>query len=346
MTACPTAAPGRPFGRVLTAMLTPFDRDGALDIDRAVELADHLVSQGSDGLVLSGTTGESPTTSDDEKAELVRAVVGAVGDRATVVASVGTYCTAHTIELAKQAAEAGAHGLLVVTPYYSRPPQAGLLAHFTAVADATELPVMLYDIPPRSVVPIEVDTLFRLAEHPRILAVKDAKGDLLAGSQVIDGTDLAYYSGDDALNLPWLSVGAVGYVSVISHVVARRLRQLLDAYEAGRVDEAKAIHHGVLPVLRAQGRVGGVIFSKAAVQLCGRDVGDPRLPLPPATEEQLAAIAGDLAEAGVPLAGTMSPAEVLAEGGADVAAARVAHADATAAYIAATTHTSAGTVGR
>ncbi|HEX5407465.1 MAG TPA: 4-hydroxy-tetrahydrodipicolinate synthase [Pseudonocardiaceae bacterium] len=344
MTACPTAAPGRPFGRVITAMLTPFDRDGALDIDRAVELADHLVAQGSDGLVLSGTTGESPTTSDDEKAQLVRAVVGAVGDRATVIASVGTYSTAHTIELATQAAEAGAHGLLVVTPYYSRPPQAGLLAHFTAVADATELPVMLYDIPPRSVVPIEVDTLFRLAEHPRILAVKDAKGDLLAGSQVIDGTDLAYYSGDDALNLPWLSVGAVGYVSVISHVVAKRLRQLLDAYEAGRVDEAKTIHLGVLPVLRAQGRVGGVLFAKAAVRLCGRDVGDPRLPLPPVTEEQFRAIAGDLAEAGVPLAGTVL-ADTLTDDGA-VAAARVAHTDATAAYIAATTHTSAGTVGR
>jgi 4-hydroxy-tetrahydrodipicolinate synthase len=343
MTACPTAAPGRPFGRVLTAMLTPFDSDGALDLDRAAELAGRLVADGSDGLVISGTTGESPTTSDEEKAELVRAVVAAVGDRATVVASVGTYNTAHTVELAKQAAAAGAHGLLVVTPYYSRPPQAGLLAHFTAVANATELPMMLYDIPPRSVVPIEVDTLRRLAEHPRIVAVKDAKGDLLAGSQVIDSTDLAYYSGDDALNLPWLSVGAVGFVSVISHVVSGRLRELLDAYEAGRVAEARALHQGMLPVLRAQGRVGGVIFTKAALRLCGLDVGDPRLPLPPATGEQFAAIAGDLAEAGVPLA---SSANAVIERGADVAAARVAHTDATAAYIAATTHTSAGTVGR
>jgi 4-hydroxy-tetrahydrodipicolinate synthase len=326
-------------------MLSPFDRDGALDLDRATELAHRLVAEGSDGLVISGTTGESPTTSDEEKAELVRAVVAAVGDRATVVASVGTYSTAHTIELARQAEAAGAHGLLVVTPYYSRPPQAGLLAHFTAVADATGLPMMLYDIPPRSVVPIEVDTLYRLAEHPRILAVKDAKGDLLAGSQVIDGTDLAYYSGDDALNLPWLSVGAVGFVSVISHVVSGRLRELLDAYEAGRVAEARALHQGVLPVLRAQGRVGGVIFTKAALRLCGLDVGDPRLPLPPATEEQVAAIAGDLAEAGVPLARTELVDAVL-EHGADVAAARVAHADATAAYIPATTHTSTGAVRR
>lgn len=324
-------------------MITPFGKDGALDLDRAAAFADHLVSEGSDGLVLSGTTGESPTTSDEEKAALVRAVVATVGDRATVVASVGTYNTAHSIELARQAAAAGAHGLLVVTPYYSRPPQAGLLAHFTAIADVTDLPVMLYDIPPRSVVPIEVDTLFRLAEHPRILGVKDAKGDLLAGSQVISGTDLAYYSGDDALNLPWLSVGAVGFVSVTAHVVAGRLRELVNAHESGQVAEARAIHLGMLPVLRAQGRVGGVVFSKAAARLIGMDMGHPRLPLPPATDEQIAAIAGDLAEAGVRLASTSVDAR---PDDGDVAAARVAHTDATAAYIPATTHTSAGRVGR
>ncbi|HET6704971.1 4-hydroxy-tetrahydrodipicolinate synthase, partial [Amycolatopsis sp.] len=174
----PTAAPGRPFGRVLTAMATPFDADGALDLKRAQELAEHLVELGNDGLVVNGTTGESPTTSDAEKQELVRAVVEAVGDRATVVAGAGTNNTAHSVEQAKQAEAAGAHGLLVVTPYYSRPSQAGLFAHFTTVADSTGLPVLLYDIPPRSVVPIEVDTLLRLAEHPRIVAVKDAKGDL------------------------------------------------------------------------------------------------------------------------------------------------------------------------
>ena len=173
MNGCPTAAPGRPFGRVLTAMVTPFDADGALDLDAASELANHLVELGNDGLVVNGTTGEGPTTSDEEKAELVRAVLAAVGDRATVVAAAGTYDTAHSVHLAKTMAAAGAHGLLVVTPYYSRPPQAGLLAHFTTVADATELPVMLYDIPPRAIVPIEVDTLFRLAEHPRILAVTE-----------------------------------------------------------------------------------------------------------------------------------------------------------------------------
>jgi 4-hydroxy-tetrahydrodipicolinate synthase len=244
------------------------------------------------------------------------------------------------VHLANEMAKAGAHGLLVVTPYYSRPPQAGLLAHFTAIADATDLPVMLYDIPPRSVVPIEVDTLRRLAEHPHIQAVKDAKGDLLAGSQVIASTDLAYYSGDDALNLPWLAVGGVGFVSVTGHITAGRHRAMLEAYESGDVITARTIHMGLLPVLRAFSRVGGVVFSKTALRLRGYDIGDPRLPLPPATPEQVAAIAADLAEAGVPLASDVDLA------GADFHGARVAHADANAAYIATTTHTSAGTVRR
>jgi 4-hydroxy-tetrahydrodipicolinate synthase len=301
MTGCPTAAPGRPFGRVLVAMATPFDAAGALDIDKAQELAAHLVGLGCDGLVLNGTTGEAPTTSDAEKAVLVRAVVDAVGGTATVIAGAGTYDTAHSVHLAQEAEKAGAHGLLVVTPYYSRPPQSGLLAHFTAVADAVDVPILLYDIPPRSVVPIAVDTLRRLAEHPRIVGVKDAKGDLIAGSEVMASTGLAFYSGDDALNLPWLSVGAVGFVSVIGHVVADRLRGLLDAFESGDVATARSIHNGLLPVLRAFGRVGGVLFTKAALRLRGHDIGNPRLPLPPATAEQVAAIAGDLREAGVEL---------------------------------------------
>ncbi|WP_026424017.1 4-hydroxy-tetrahydrodipicolinate synthase [Actinokineospora inagensis] len=341
MTACPTAAPGRPFGRVLTAMVSPFAADGSLDLDRTQALAEHLVASGNDGLVVNGTTGESPTTSDREKADAVRAVVEAVGHKATVVGSVGTYDTAHTVHLAREAEKAGAHGLLVVTPYYSRPPQSGLIAHFTAAADATDLPVMLYDIPPRSMVPIEVDTLFRLAEHPRIVAVKDAKGDLLAGSQVIAGTDLAYYSGDDALNLPWLSVGGVGYVSVIGHVVAGRLRSMVDSYDSGDVAAARELHNGLLPVLRAFSRVGGVVFSKTALRLRGTEVGDPRLPLPPATAEQVEAIAADLTEAGVLQAqGALSPSAV----GSTITSARVAHADANAAYVPATTHTSAGAV--
>ncbi|MDA3643654.1 4-hydroxy-tetrahydrodipicolinate synthase [Saccharopolyspora indica] len=302
MTACPTAIPGRPFGRVLTAMVTPFDEDGKLDLKLAQELATYLVdSVGNDGLVVNGTTGESPTTSDHEKEQLLRAVVEAVGDRATVVAGAGTNNTEHSTELARAAERAGAHGLLVVTPYYSRPPQEGLFQHFWTVADATELPVMLYDIPPRSVVPIQVDTLKRLAEHPRIKAVKDSKHDLLAGSEVLASTDLAYYSGEDPLNLPWLSVGAVGFVSVIGHVVGDRLRAMLDAYEAGDINGAREIHNGLLPVYRSMNFVGGVIFSKTALRLCGYETGQPRLPLPAATEEQVRLITSDLWDAGLVL---------------------------------------------
>jgi 4-hydroxy-tetrahydrodipicolinate synthase len=293
--------PGRPFGQVLTAMVTPFDGEGELDLAKAEELATHLVDLGNDGLVVNGTTGEGPTTSDQEKSELVRAVVSAVGDRATVVAGAGTYDTRHSVHLAREAEKAGAHGLLVVTPYYSRPPQSGLLLHFTAVADATDLPVMLYDIPPRSVIPIELETLQRLAQHPRILAVKDARNDLRVGTEVLATTTLAYYSGDDPVNLPWLSVGAVGFVSVIGHVVADRLRVMLDAYEAGEHDRARNLHYAMLPLLRAMGRVGGAVFAKTALGLVGVDVGEPRLPLPPATDEQVAAIAGDLMAAGVAL---------------------------------------------
>jgi len=337
MSTSPSAAPGRPFGRVLTAMATPFDRAGALDVKRAQELAEYLVDLGNDGLVVNGTTGESPTTSDSEKATLVRAVVEAVGDRATVVAGAGTNNTAHSIEQAQAAAEAGAHGLLVVTPYYSRPSQAGLYAHFTTVADATELPVLLYDIPPRSIVPIEVDTLQRLAEHPRIVAVKDAKGDLIAGSEVIANTQLAYYSGDDGLNLPWLSVGAVGVVSVIGHVVAGRIRAMIEAYEAGDTSTARTNHRGMLPVLRAMSRVGGVAFSKAALRLRGFEIGDPRLPIVAPAEDQLDQIAADLAQGGVPLEDS---------GASAWHGARVAQADSQAAYTAPTSHTSVGTMPR
>src|SRR3954451_10408043 len=205
----PTSSADAPFGRVLTAMVTPMTPDGALDYDAAQRLATHLVDRGNDGLVVSGTTGESPTTSDEEKERLLRAVVEAVGDRAHVVAGVGTYDTAHTTELARQAEEAGVTGLLVVTPYYSKPPQAGLLAHFSRVADATGLPVMLYDIPARSGVPITTETLLRLAEHDRIVAGQEGQGDLYVSTTGVPQPALAYYSGEDALNLPLLAIGAV-----------------------------------------------------------------------------------------------------------------------------------------
>jgi 4-hydroxy-tetrahydrodipicolinate synthase len=297
-----TPDPARaPFGRVLTAMVTPFDGEGRLDLARAEELADHLVELGNDGLVVNGTTGEGPTTTDDEKAALVRAVVGAVGDRATVVAGAGTYDTAHSVQLARQAERAGAHGLLVVTPYYSRPPQSGLLLHFTAVADATDLPVMLYDIPPRSVIPIEIETLQKLAEHPRILGVKDARNDLRVGTEAIATTSLAYYCGDDPVNLPWLSVGAVGFVSVLGHVIADRLRDMLAAFDAGDNAAARTLHAGAVPLIHAMGAVGGAVFSKIALRLRGLDVGSTRLPLPPATDEQVELVAAGLTAAGVPL---------------------------------------------
>ncbi len=260
-----------------------------------------MADQGHDGLVLNGTTGESPTTSDAEKSAVIRAVVEAVGDRVTVVAGVGTYDTAHSVRLAKEAEKAGAHGTLVVTPFYSRPQQDGLLAHFAAVADASGLPVMLYDVPPRTVVAIAPETLLRLAEHPRITAVKDAKGDFHAGSQVIANSDLAFYSGDDPITLPWMSVGAVGVVSIISHVVGPHVRALVDAAEAGDYTRARSIHEVLLPAQLAMSRTGGgagLVFAKAALRLAGMEVGDPRLPQIPATSDQTAQIARDLEEIG------------------------------------------------
>ena len=287
------------LGTLLTAMVTPFAPDGSLDIPATVRLANHLVDAGCDGLVVSGTTGESPTTTDAEKLILLRAVLEAVGDRARIIAGAGTYDTAHSIALARACAAEGAHGLLVVTPYYSRPPQAGLVAHFTAVADATPLPVLLYDIPPRSVVPIEFETLRALAAHPNIVGVKDAKGDLHGGAQLMAETGLVYYSGDDALNLPWLAMGATGFISVISHLAAGQLRDLLSAFASGDVSTARKINVGIGPLCNAMSRLGGVTLSKAGLRLQGIEVGDPRLPQVAATPEQIDALAADMRAASV-----------------------------------------------
>jgi len=287
------------LGTLLTAMVTPFAPDGSLDLPAAARLANHLVDGGCDGLVISGTTGESPTTTDAEKLALLRAVLDAVGDRARVIAGAGSYDTAHSIHLAKACAAEGAHGLLVVTPYYSRPPQAGLIAHFTAVADATPLPVLLYDIPPRSVVPIEFDTLRVLAAHPNIVGVKDAKGDLHGGTQLMAETGLAYYSGDDALNLPWLAMGATGFISVISHLATGQLRDLLSAFASGDVTTARKINVALAPLTNAMSRLGGVTLSKAGLRLQGIEVGDPRLPQVPAAAEQVEALAADMRAASV-----------------------------------------------
>jgi 4-hydroxy-tetrahydrodipicolinate synthase len=297
-----TSDPVRPFGRVLTAMVTPFAEDGSIDLAGAQELAAHLVDrQSHDGLVVLGTTGEAPTLSDGEQHAVLEAVLDAVGDRATVVAGVGTNDTAHTIENARRAERLGAHGLLVVTPYYNKPPQAGLLRHFTAVADATDLPVMLYDIPPRSVVPIEVDTLARLAEHPRIVAVKDAKGDLGAVMRTLARTDLAYYSGEDVLNLPLLAVGAVGVVSVVGHLVGPRLAELIGAVESGDLVKARAVNESLLPVYTGVFRTQGVILVKAALRELGLPAGPVRPPLVDATPEQVAQLRADLADGGIHL---------------------------------------------
>lgn len=287
------------LGTLLTAMVTPFDSDGSLDAPAAARLANHLVDAGCDGLVISGTTGESPTTTDAEKLTLLRTVLEAVGDRARIIAGAGTYDTAHSIQLVKACAAEGAHGLLVVTPYYSKPPQSGLIAHFTAIADATELPVLLYDIPPRSVVPIESDTLRTLAAHPNIVGVKDAKGDLHAGAQLMAETGLAYYSGDDPLNLPWLAMGATGFISVISHVAAAQLRHLLSAFQSGDVTTARKINVGIAPLCNAMGRLGGVTMAKAGLRLQGFDVGDPRLPQMAATGDQVDELAADMRAASV-----------------------------------------------
>lgn len=301
MAATPGGSPATPFGRVLVAMVTPFTDDLALDLDGAQRLAAHLVDERCDGLVISGTTGESPTTTDEEKERLLRAVVEAVGDRAHVVAGVGTNDTAHTVELARQAEKAGAHGLLVVTPYYSKPPQAGLLHHFRTVADATGLSSMLYDIPGRSGVPIATETLVRLAEHERIVAVKDAKDDLAAATEVLARTDLAYYSGTDILTLPLLAVGAVGVVSVPGHLVSRRLVDLVAAHAAGDVRRAIEINRSLLPAYAGFFRTQGAIMSKAALRLAGLPAGPVRPPLVDATDDEVGQLRRDLADAGISL---------------------------------------------
>jgi 4-hydroxy-tetrahydrodipicolinate synthase len=290
------ATPNAPFGRVLTAMVTPFDPEGRLDLEAAAALASHLADSGHDGLVISGTTGESPTVADDEKERLLRAVVEAVGHRLTVVAGVGTFDTSHSLHLARRAAAAGADGLLVVTPYYSKPPQEGIAAHFAAIADCTDLPVMLYDIPGRTGVKLSAHTLARAAEHPRIVAVKEASGDLYAGSWLMHSTDLAVYSGDDALNLPWLALGAVGVVSVVAHVAGQRYADMVAAVESGDLETARKIDRSILPALDAiMTRTSGAIMVKAALQLQGRlSSRAVRSPLVPATDDQVDHLRRDL----------------------------------------------------
>jgi 4-hydroxy-tetrahydrodipicolinate synthase len=296
------SAPARPvFGRVLTAMVTPFAKDGSLDLDGAQQLASHLVEQGCDGLVVNGTTGESATTSDVEKTDLVRAVVAAVGARCAVVAGVGTNDTAHSVHLAQAAAGAGATGLLVVTPYYNKPPQAGVVAHCERVASTTDLPVMLYDIPGRSAIAMETATLVQLAAHPNVVALKDAKLDLEATSQVVSATDLAVYSGQDSWTLPLLAVGAVGVVGTSTHLTAAATRDMVEAFLAGDVQRAREVHQLLMPAYTGVFRTQGTILVKAALRELGLPAGPVRLPLVDATEQQLQVLRADLEQSGVSL---------------------------------------------
>ncbi|MFM1777416.1 MAG: 4-hydroxy-tetrahydrodipicolinate synthase [Actinomycetota bacterium] len=289
------------FGTVLTAMVTPFNADGTkIDFAAAAQLANDLVDLGNNGLVVNGTTGESPTTDEHEKLELLKVVLDAVGNRARVIAGAGSNDTAHSVLLAKDAAQAGAHGLLVVTPYYNKPPQAGIYAHMIAVADSTDLPVMVYDIPGRSGVAISNDTMLQLSEHPKILANKDAKGDIWAASQIMSQSDLAYYSGDDPLNLALLSVGAIGVVSVTGHVVADRHKQMVEAIQNNDVQTARKINESLVPITEGiMTRAGGAIMVKASLDLLGRvGGGSLRLPLVPATPEQRKVLKTDLVKGG------------------------------------------------
>jgi 4-hydroxy-tetrahydrodipicolinate synthase len=291
-----------PFGRLLTAMVTPFDKDGAIDWAGVEKLAQHLVDTGHDGIAVNGTTGEAPTTKSSEKLEIIKVVKKVVGSKIQVLSGAGDNETSYTVEQAKRSQDAGADGLLVVTPYYNKPPQAGIEAHFRAVAAVTDLPIMMYDIPGRTGVEIESDTIVKLFESvENIVALKDAKGNIAATSWVIKRTGIPVYSGDDILNLPFLSVGAVGFVSVCGHTVGLQLKAMLDAWFAGNSAKALEIHQQLLPVFTGTFRTQGAILTKAAMSLMGLPGGTTRLPLVDATPEQIEQLRKDLIAGGVTL---------------------------------------------
>ncbi|MFP5224657.1 MAG: 4-hydroxy-tetrahydrodipicolinate synthase [Actinomycetota bacterium] len=288
-------------GRLITAMVSPFDPDGELDLEGARTLTEHLLSEGSDGVVVAGSTGESPTLTSQEKLELLKTVGEVCKGRAEVIMGVGTYSTATTIENAKLAHETGADALLVVTPYYNRPPQSGLLAHFRAVADATPLPNILYDIPSRTGRKIEHETIIQLLDHQNIVGVKDAAGDLAGTARLMADkpSDAIIWSGDDALTLPMLGLGVHGVISVASHIVGPRMRAMLDAHAKGDVEEAARIGARLMRVFDVLFITSNPIALKAALRLKGLPGGDPRLPLPPATDEEIDRVSTVLREAGV-----------------------------------------------
>ena len=290
-----------PFGRLITAMITPFAKDGSIDWDGVATLATHLADHGHDAIAVNGTTGEAPTTKSSEKLEIIKVVKSTVGSRVKVLSGAGDNETSYTVEQAKRSADAGADGLLIVTPYYNKPPQAGIEAHFKAVASATDLPIMMYDIPGRTGVEIESDTIVRLFELSNIVALKDAKGNLAATSDVIARCGIPVYSGDDILNLPFLSIGAVGFVSVCGHTVGSELREMLDAWFAGDTARALEIHQKLIPVFKGTFKTQGAILTKAAMNLMGLPGGTTRLPLVDATPAQIATLREDLIAGGVQL---------------------------------------------
>ena len=290
-----------PFGRLITAMITPFAKDGSIDWDGVATLATHLADHGHDAIAVNGTTGEAPTTKSSEKLEIIKVVKSTVGSRVKVLSGAGDNETSYTVEQAKRSADAGADGLLIVTPYYNKPPQAGIEAHFKAVANATDLPIMMYDIPGRTGVEIESDTIVRLFELPNIVALKDAKGNLAATSDVIARCGIPVYSGDDILNLPFLSIGAVGFVSVCGHTVGSELKEMLDAWFAGDTARALEIHQKLIPVFKGTFKTQGAILTKAAMNLMGLPGGTTRLPLVDATPAQIATLREDLIAGGVKL---------------------------------------------
>ena len=290
-----------PFGRLITAMITPFAKDGSIDWDGVATLATHLADHGHDAIAVNGTTGEAPTTKSSEKLEIIKVVKSTVGSRVKVLSGAGDNETSYTVEQAKRSADAGADGLLIVTPYYNKPPQAGIEAHFKAVASATDLPIMMYDIPGRTGVEIESDTIVRLFDLPNIVALKDAKGNLAATSDVIARCGIPVYSGDDILNLPFLSIGAVGFVSVCGHTVGTELKAMLDAWFAGDTARALEIHQKLIPVFKGTFKTQGAILTKAAMNLMGLPGGPTRLPLVDWTPAKIATLREDLIAGGVKL---------------------------------------------
>jgi 4-hydroxy-tetrahydrodipicolinate synthase len=289
------------LGEILTAIVTPFREDGSVDYDRFRELARHLVDNGSDGLVVTGTTGESPTLSDDERFELYAAAVDAVGDRATVIAGTGTYSTAHSMHLTARAHELGVHGFLVVTPYYNKPPQRGIVEHFRAIAEVSDRPIVAYNIPGRVVVNIEPETMAELAEIPTVQAVKQANDDLDQARRIVElGLDL--YAGDDPLLLAFLGIGAAGGICVRSHIAGSEMKEMVRRYRAGDVDGARSIDEALSPLWELDGVAVNPIPIKTALALVGQDVGGFRLPMVPATDDEVERVRDCLARAGLSVA--------------------------------------------